>query len=134
MERIFISAFPLIEKYSFHLILDQIEAGFITVIVPTEVSLERLSKIEERPSYIKWWKENALHKPYVDFSFIEKEFRGKGYGKKLYKVAAIWLKKKYGLKLWSSQNQSKEAKRLWKSFKTNSDKLFNSNGEWIEFL
>lgn len=134
MERFFITFFPSIEKYSFHFIKDQMEVGFITVVVPTEISLNRLIKIEKRQSYIKWWKENAFRKPYVDYSFLEKEYRGKGYGKKLYKIAAIWLKKRFGLKLWASQNQSKEAKRLWKSLMKNGDPLFVVDNDSLEFL
>lgn len=134
MERFFITCFPSIEKYSFHFIKDQTEVGFLSIIVPTEVSLNRLKQIEKRQTYIRWWKENAFNKPYVDYSFVEKDFRGKGYGKKLYKTAAIWLKIKFGLKLWASQNQSKEAKRLWNSLLNNNDSLFITDGDSLEFL
>jgi GNAT superfamily N-acetyltransferase len=134
MERCFFTSLSSNEKYSIYFIKDQIEVGFLTIVVPTDVSLNKLIQTEKRQSYIKWWKENVFKKPYVDFSYIEKEYRNKGFGKKLYKIAAIWLKIKFGLKLWASQNQSKEAKRLWKSLSNNTDPLFVANNESLEFL
>jgi excinuclease UvrABC nuclease subunit len=106
--------------------------GYITFVIPSQQTLNRLLNKKSSKNFKKWWEDQYLNKPYVDYSFINIEYRNKGYGKRLYKAASLCLKLKYGLKLYASGNQSKEAKNLWQSLKKENDPYFIITGEYLE--
>jgi hypothetical protein len=119
-EELLLSGYP---KFSHDLWLKH---GIRDLGVPPDQAVVNL------PEYKKWWEDQYLNKPYVDYSFINIEYRNKGYGKRLYKAASLCLKLKYGLKLYASGNQSKEAKNLWQSLKKENDPYFIITGEYLE--
>jgi hypothetical protein len=106
--------------------------GYITFVIPSQQTLNRLLNKKSSKNFKKWWEDQYLNKPYVDYSFINIEYRNKGCGKRLYKAASLCLKLKYGLKLYASGNQSKEAKNLWQSLKKENDPYFIITGEYLE--
>jgi len=122
-----------IDKYSINMYNESEQLiGYIVFVIPTQETLNKLLTKKSSKNFKKWWQEQYLDKPYVDYSFIEKEHRNKGYGKSLYKAASVFIKAKYGLNLYASKNQSKEAINLWKSLKKENSPYFNITDEYLE--
>jgi GNAT superfamily N-acetyltransferase len=105
--------------------------GFLIFVIPSQETYEKI-KEQHSEKYLKWWIDEYMEKPYVDYSFIEPEQRNKGYGKALYKAVSLFLKKEFGYKLYSSLNQSKEVKGLWASLRRENDPRFIVTEEYLE--
>ena len=106
--------------------------GYIIFVVPSNATYVKMISSKASQRLKKWWLEECKDKPYVDYSFIEKGFRNQGYGKMLYQSAATFIKIRYGLKLYASGNQSKQAKYLWESLLKENNPNFITTKEYLE--
>jgi GNAT superfamily N-acetyltransferase len=122
------------DKYSINMLCSKTEQliGYIIFVVPSNATYAKMISSNASQRLKKWWLEECKDKPYVDYSFIEKEFRNRGYGKLLYKAAATFIKARYGLRLYASGNQSKQAKYLWESLLREANLNFIITKEYLE--
>lgn len=124
---------PEQDKYSINMFTENEQLiGYMTFVIPSQQTLNKLLGKKSSKNFKRWWEDQYLNKPYVDYSFINIEYRNKGYGKTLYKATSLFLKLKYNLNLYASGNQSKEAKRLWESLKKENNPYFIITNEYLE--
>jgi hypothetical protein len=125
---------PQTDKHSINMFCSKTERliGYIIFVVPSNATYVKMISSKASQRLKKWWLEECKDKPYVDYSFIEKEFRNQGYGKLLYQSAATFIKARYGLRLYASGNQSKQAKYLWESLLRENKPNFIITKEYLE--
>jgi GNAT superfamily N-acetyltransferase len=69
------------------------------------------------------FRDKYVQKPYVEYVWVEKEFRNKGYAKELYKWTSEWLWEKWGLELRSGETRTQEGEWLWQSMQRSFDNI-----------
>lgn len=125
---------PQTDKHSISMFCSKTERliGYIIFVVPSNATYTKIIGSNASQRLKKWWLEECKDKPYVDYSFIEKEFRNQGHGKLLYQAAAMFIKIRYRLRLYASGNQSKQAKYLWESLLKENNPYFITTKEYLE--